>query len=229
MANTTLDIGNSASLSRRRNLSLPVWLVLICIVSFTVLLAAGAAIWKNAPPVPEIVRSQQQEIVLTQAEIQAGQETYLSRGGQHIGSIWGHGSYLAPDWTADLLHRWGVATAGVLYSKNPEFSQKDLEALPAPERASLQARVSEEFKTNRYSPQTKELTLTNAQIEGLKQVFKDYRQLLSQGSIVHSIPSVVQRRHPNPQRHRLLCLDSLGGVSNATERTIFLHRKLATR
>ncbi|MBW4496489.1 MAG: nitric-oxide reductase large subunit [Oscillatoria princeps RMCB-10] len=189
MANTTLDIGNSASLSRRRNLSLPVWLVLICIVSFTVLLAAGAAIWKNAPPVPEIVRSQQQEIVLTQAEIQAGQETYLSRGGQHIGSIWGHGSYLAPDWTADLLHRWGVATAGVLYSKNPEFSQKDLEALPAPERASLQARVSEEFKTNRYSPQTKELTLTNAQIEGLKQVFKDYRQLLSQGSIVHSIPS----------------------------------------
>nr|WP_232731914.1 hypothetical protein [Oscillatoria sp. PCC 10802] len=155
MANTTLDIGNSAKLSGRRNLSLPVWLVLICIIAFTVLLAAGAAIWKNAPPVPEIVRSPQQETVLTQAEIQAGQETYLSRGGQHIGSVWGHGSYLAPDWTADVLHKWGLATAGVLYSKKPEFSQEDLEALPAPEKASLQARVSEDFKTNRYSPQTK--------------------------------------------------------------------------
>jgi nitric oxide reductase subunit B len=36
-----------------------------------------------------------------------------------IGSIWGHGSYVAPDWTADWLHReaylggWAVA-AGAL-------------------------------------------------------------------------------------------------------------------
>jgi len=44
------------------------------------------------------MRAPQQEVVLTQAEIQAGQETYLARGGQHIG-IWGHGSYLAPDWS----------------------------------------------------------------------------------------------------------------------------------
>lgn len=29
-----------------------------------------------------------------------GQNYYYSRGGQHIGSIWGHGSYLAPDWAA---------------------------------------------------------------------------------------------------------------------------------
>jgi len=72
-----------------------------------------AVIWKNAL-LPEIMRAPQQEVVLTQAEIQAGQETYLARGGQHIGSIWGHGSYLAPDWTADVLHRWGLATAGVV-------------------------------------------------------------------------------------------------------------------
>jgi len=45
--------------------------------------------------VPEIMRAPQQEVVLTQAEIQAGQETYLARGGQHS-SIWGHGSYLHP-------------------------------------------------------------------------------------------------------------------------------------
>jgi nitric oxide reductase subunit B len=188
MANTTLVNADTATVPRRRSLSLPAWLVLICIIAFTALLAAGAVIWKNAPPVPEVVRSPQQEIVLTKAEIQAGQETYLARGGQHIGSIWGHGSYLAPDWSADVLHRWGLATAGVLYNDNPNFSQADLEALPAPERASLVAKVSEQFKTNRYEPGTHELILTNAQAQGLKQVFQDYHQLLAHGSAIHSIP-----------------------------------------
>ncbi len=188
MANSTIDVAIPGT-SRKRSLTMPVWLVLICIIAFTTLLAAGAAIWKNAPPVPDLFRSPQQEIVLTQAEIQAGQETYLSRGGQHVGSVWGHGSYLAPDWTADVLHKWGLATAGILYSGNPAFSQEDLEALSAPEKASLTARVSEQFKTNRYDPKTREITLTNAQTEGLKQVFREYHSLLTKGSRIHSIPS----------------------------------------
>ncbi|HEY9810420.1 MAG TPA: nitric-oxide reductase large subunit [Halomicronema sp.] len=188
MANTTVIDTGTATPSRRRQLSLPVWLVLICIVAFTVLLIAGAAIWKNAPPVPETMRSPGQEIVLTQQEIQTGQETYLARGGQHIGSIWGHGSYLAPDWTAAVLHHWGLATAGVLYNNNPNFTQEDLEALPAPQRASLQAQVSEQFKTNRYDPKTHELLLTEAQTQGLKTVFEQYNTLLTYGSSIHSIP-----------------------------------------
>jgi len=75
MTNSTLVTADTAATSRWRSLSLPAWLVLICIIAFTALLAAGAVIWKNAPPVPEVVRSPQQEIVLTKAEIQAGQET----------------------------------------------------------------------------------------------------------------------------------------------------------
>ncbi|NCJ05422.1 nitric-oxide reductase large subunit [Synechococcales cyanobacterium C] len=185
MVDSTLDIPIP---SRPRRLSLPAWLALICIITFTVLIGAGAAIWKNAPPIPVTVSSPQQEIILTQADIQHGQETYLGRGGQHIGSIWGHGSYLAPDWTADVLHRWGLATAGVLAQNNPQFSEADLQALTAPERASLQAQVSEQFKTNRYDPHTGELVLTAAQAQGLQQVFQDYKQLLAHGSRIHSIP-----------------------------------------
>jgi nitric oxide reductase subunit B len=66
MANTTIVADNLTS-ARRRSLSLPAWLVLICIVAFTALLAAGAVIWKNAPPVPEFVHSPQQEVILTKA------------------------------------------------------------------------------------------------------------------------------------------------------------------
>lgn len=188
MTDSTLNPNQMTTAPRRWSWSLPAWLVLICIVAFTVLLAAGAMIWKNAPPVPDTMRSPQ-EIILTKAEIQEGQALYLARGGQHLGSIWGHGSYLAPDWTADVLHRWGLATAGVLYNGQPDFSQADLEALPAPERASLEARVQEQFKTNRYDPTTHDLLLTPDQAQGLQQVFRDYRQLLVQGSPVQSIPS----------------------------------------
>jgi nitric oxide reductase subunit B len=181
--------GSKQAVTRQRRLSLPAWLALICIVTFTVLISAGAAIYKNAPPIPATIISLQQEIIFTQAEIQSGQETYLARGGQHIGSIWGHGSYLAPDWTADVLHRWGLATAGILYDGDPAFSQTDLEALSPIDRATLQAKVQQEFKTNRYTPETQALTLTAAQTQGLQKVFQDYQTLLSQGSAAHSIPS----------------------------------------
>jgi nitric oxide reductase subunit B len=173
---------------RLKNFSLPVWLVLICLVTFSVLLGAGAAISKYAPPQPATISSPQEEVLLTGEEIQNGQETYLGRGGQHIGSIWGHGSYLAPDWTADLLHRWGLATAGVIYANDPTFTQADLEALPEPERASLEARVKQQFKPNRYELEADRLLLTNAQTQGLQEVFRQYEDLLAQGSPEHSIP-----------------------------------------
>lgn len=187
MANPTLDLRVERSPIQR--FSLPAWLVLVCVVTFTVLIGAGAAIYKNAPPIPATIVSPQQETILTQENIQLGQETYLARGGQHIGSIWGHGSYLAPDWTADLLHRWGLATAGVLYADTPDFTQSDWESLSAIEQAQLQVQVEEDFKTNRYDGETETLTLTAAQTQGLSQVFDDYHRLLSQGSVTHSIPS----------------------------------------
>lgn len=186
MANPSLNLPIAKA---KKQLSLPAWLALICIITFSVLLTAGALIWKNAPPIPLQTVCPQNDIIITQAEIQKGQETYLGRGGQHIGSIWGHGSYLAPDWTADVLHRWGLATAGILYNNSPDFSQTDLEALPPEKRASLQAQLQEIFKTNRYDAETQTLHLTAEQTKGLDKVFADYKILLSQGSAVHSIPS----------------------------------------
>ncbi|WP_088892465.1 nitric-oxide reductase large subunit [Leptolyngbya ohadii] len=189
MTSPSISLKSSQTTTRKRRFSLPAWLVLVCVISFSVLLGAGAAIARNAPPVPVAIESPQSEILLTQANIQSGQEIYLARGGQHIGSVWGHGSYLAPDWTADLLHKWGLATAGVLYNGNPDFDQAGLEALPVGDRASLEAQVAEQFKANRYDANTKVLTLTNAQTKALPQVFASYQTLLTNGSREHSIPS----------------------------------------
>ncbi|MBD2305247.1 hypothetical protein H6G17_06940 [Chroococcidiopsis sp. FACHB-1243] len=74
----SISVNGDRAATGGRSLSLPAWLVLICIIAFTTLLAAGAAIWKNAPPVPDLVQSPQQEIILTRAEIQAGREIYFT-------------------------------------------------------------------------------------------------------------------------------------------------------
>ena len=54
MANPTIDISVTETKANPR-WNLPVWLVLVCVVTFSVLLGAGAAIWKNAPPVPAVI------------------------------------------------------------------------------------------------------------------------------------------------------------------------------
>ena len=83
------------------------WLGLaaLLIASFSVLLWSGGQIFRAAPPMPEKVVTQDGHVVYTRADIEEGREVWQSIGGMQLGSIWGHGSYVAPDWSADWLHR----------------------------------------------------------------------------------------------------------------------------
>jgi nitric oxide reductase subunit B len=65
----------------------------------------GAEIYQKAPPTPKAVTSFSGEMRYTPSDIETGQNVWQSIGGMEQGSIWGHGSYLAPDWSADWLHR----------------------------------------------------------------------------------------------------------------------------
>ena len=57
------------------------------------------------PPLPARVVTTDGTVLVDEGEIQAGQNVWQSLGGMEVGSVWGHGSYVAPDWTADWLHR----------------------------------------------------------------------------------------------------------------------------
>ena len=78
-------------------------------VSFVVLLGVGVRIYQEAPPIPREIVTPDGQLVISGADIEAGQNVWQSMGGMEMGSIWGHGSYVAPDWTADSLHRELVA------------------------------------------------------------------------------------------------------------------------
>lgn len=83
------------------------WIILTVgmVFMFGILLLLGAEIYQKAPPIPEAVKSASGEVLYTRDDIETGQNVWQSIGGMEQGSIWGHGSYLAPDWSADWLHR----------------------------------------------------------------------------------------------------------------------------
>ncbi|RYF33325.1 MAG: nitric-oxide reductase large subunit, partial [Comamonadaceae bacterium] len=81
------------------------WLGLIFVLSFGALGYLGWQIYLTAPPIPSSVTSASGQVLYTGEQIQHGQQVWLASGGQQQGSVWGHGAYVAPDWSADWLHR----------------------------------------------------------------------------------------------------------------------------
>ena len=81
---------------------------LVMSISFTVLGIVGYKAINNAPPIPAQVVTADGQLLFTGEIIRNGQNVWQSTGGQEIGTIWGHGAYVAPDWSADYLHRQSV-------------------------------------------------------------------------------------------------------------------------
>src|SRR5688500_6389486 len=77
--------------------------------TFAVLLWMGREINRSAPPLPERIVSTSGQVLFTRADLEAGRQVWQSFGGQQLGSIWGHGALVAPDWSADWLHRESLA------------------------------------------------------------------------------------------------------------------------
>ena len=77
--------------------------------AFFILGFFGREVYRQAPPIPSRVVTTDGRELMTRDSILTGQQVWQSTGGQQLGSIWGHGAYQAPDWSADWLHRESVA------------------------------------------------------------------------------------------------------------------------
>jgi len=131
---------------------------------FGVLLLLGQQIYQQAPTIPETVKSASGEILYTRADIEAGQNVWQSIGGMEQGSIWGHGSNLAPDWSADWLHREAEALLA-LSETHP------LAGLTTAQTHAVQlAALREEMRTNSYNPATGGIVPRQRQLHRLRVV-----------------------------------------------------------
>lgn len=77
----------------------------VTLFGFLVLGILAYNTYTGEPPIPAKVLDPDGRLLFTRADIMAGQATFLRNGLMEYGSIFGHGAYLGPDYTADYLHR----------------------------------------------------------------------------------------------------------------------------
>jgi nitric oxide reductase subunit B len=146
---------------------------------FATLLYFGREIYQMAPPIPETVVSQSSQAVFSREEIQRGQNVWQSMGGMQQGSIWGHGSYLAPDWSADWLHREAVALLDVI---SREEQGVDFDALALRDAECMRAELRLEMREDTYDAGSGSLTISDRRAEAVDEVGAHFRRLfMAQG------------------------------------------------
>jgi nitric oxide reductase subunit B len=131
--------------------------ILIMVVSFGILGFFGREIYREAPPIPEKVVTTDGTVLFEASDIKDGQNVWQSMGGQEVGTIWGHGAYKAPDWTADWLHREAVF---ILNSWSEQEFALPYDDLETEKQAMLQSRLQTEMRKNSYDPATEAITVS---------------------------------------------------------------------
>ncbi len=182
------------------------WLGLaaLLIVGFGTLLWMGGEIHRQAPPMPEAVVTEDGTPVYTRAEIERGRQIWQSIGGQQLGSIWGHGALVAPDWTADGLHREAVAWLDL---RAQSAYGKSYDALGEGDRAKLQAELKLLIRTNTYDASTRRIVVSDERAQAIAQVSAHYRSLFSNDPATHALRETYAMREdtiPDPAHRRAI-------------------------
>ena len=158
---------------------------LMMIVSFAILGWIGTRIYQEMPPIPNQVVTTDGQIIVDEGEITRGQNVWQTLGGMEVGSIWGHGSYVAPDWSADWLHREAVF---ILDSwSNQEFSTA-FEELSAEQQAQLTGRLTQLIRTNSFDPETNTVTVDPIRAAAFQSNLEHFSDVFSNGNTDYSIP-----------------------------------------
>jgi len=129
----------------------------VIVISFAVLLYFGREIYRQAPPVPVRVVTTGGTVLFTGEDIKNGQNVWQSMGGQEVGTVWGHGSYVAPDWSADWLHKEALYILDELAMQD---NGVPFDRLPDEQKAALKVKMQKELRVNTYDASTGILTVS---------------------------------------------------------------------
>jgi nitric oxide reductase subunit B len=143
-------------------------------VSFSALLWVGSEIHRVMPPIPTAVVTEKGATVLTRADIQKGRQVWQSIGGQQLGSIWGHGSYVAPDWTADWLHREATAWLDI---ESRRSNAVPYSALFEEQQASMAAQLQPRLRANTFDEHTGTIVVSADRAAAIAKVQQHYTAL----------------------------------------------------
>ncbi len=163
---------NSAPRPKRRELLVSkAWIqavVVVVLFGFFVLGFLAFRTYSGEAPLPGHVVGPDGAILFTRGDILSGQQVFLRNGLMEYGSIFGHGAYLGPDFTADYLRR-----AATIVAKSHVGGETSEQA---------RAQTALEFKTNRYDPRTDTLAFTPGQTAAFSELVRYYSSFFAEPS-----------------------------------------------
>jgi nitric oxide reductase subunit B len=141
--------------------------LLVFLIGFAVLGYLTYRIYADQPPIPERVVDEDGTTLCTRDDIMGGQHVFQNRGLMQYGTIFGHGAYLGPDFTAQYLHLAGLAMREFYGSMGASASLAD-------------ALVRAEFKQNRYDPATGTLVYSPGQAYAFERLVDHYTEFFGE-------------------------------------------------
>lgn len=132
---------------------------LVMLFGFFVMGLLAYYTYTDEPPIPTRVLDPNGNVLFTGRDISAGQELFLKNGLMEYGSIFGHGAWLGPDYTADYLHR--AAELSIAYYGGSASDVARLQTIS-------------DFKTNRYDRATGNLIFSAAQADAFQKLVAYY-------------------------------------------------------
>lgn len=140
--------------------------VLTTAFGFALLAWLAARTYKDAPPIPKHAVSQSGESLFSGDDILAGQRIFLKHGLMENGTIWGHGAYLGPDFSAEYLHTLALDARSILARQrwHREFAE-----LSPQDKTAVSAEVEQSLKQNRYDDKSETLVLTDAEAASFRE------------------------------------------------------------
>src|SRR5499433_4038402 len=129
---------------------------------FAVLILLTVKAYQNAPPIPDKFVDPSGAVVFTADDVIAGQQVFLKHGLMDNGTIWGHGGYLGPDFSAQSLHILALDLADRIAR---ERLSRRYSALTPEEKSAVEGAVALDLKANRYDPASGTLALLGGATE----------------------------------------------------------------
>ncbi|MEF2148595.1 nitric-oxide reductase large subunit [Aquilutibacter rugosus] len=179
-------------------------LAALLISSFAVMLWLGADLNRTKPPIPGKVVTASGQTLFTGDDIMEGQKVWQSIGGMQLGSIWGHGALVAPDWSADWLHREKIAELDALAAQH---GATDYASLTVGQQASLQAEQRNAFRANTYDAATDILTISDERAAAIAKVSAHYDEVFSDnpaGALLREQYAMKNNTVPDAERRKKL-------------------------
>jgi len=172
--------------SRRPMLLSSLWVqatILTFLIGFAIMGFLALRVYQDHPPIPARVVSESGQTLFTGDDIISGQENFLAYGLMEYGTIYGHGAYLGPDFTAEYLHSEALLM-------RESYGGDDNAA----------ARTLRELQANRYDASTGILIWTSGQEQAFEAIRQRYeteflnRSVAGSGMRAHAITDPKQMR-----------------------------------